>query len=136
MIGWRLAYALGLVGFVALPLLMPFSGLTKPATWAWTADDADRLLHLALHTVTLTLATIALALPLGVGLAVLLFRTSFFGRRILVFLVALSLFVPLPVIVASWQTLLGADGLGFWRGSARLWATGLCSGCCGFIRAI
>src|ERR1019366_2063363 len=80
---------------------------------------------LGLNTLILTGSTIALAVPAGVGLAVLVFRTSFFGRRILLFFLALSLLVPLPIIVTSWQALLGADGLGFWRGSARLWATGL-----------
>ena len=123
--GCRVAYALGLIGFVAVPLLMPFGGLAKQETWAWTSGDGDRLFHLTLHTVMLTAATIALALPAGVGLAVLLFRTSFFGRRTLLFLVALALFVPLPVTVSSWQALLGADGLGFWRVTARPWATGL-----------
>ena len=123
--GCRVVYALGLLGFVAVPLLMPFDGLLHEAAWAWTAEDVDRLLHLGLNTFALTGATIALALPAGVALAALLFRTSCFGRPLLLFLLAFSLFVPLPMVVSSWQALLGADGLGFWRSTARVWATGL-----------
>jgi iron(III) transport system permease protein len=123
--GWRLLYGVGLLVFIAVPLLLPFAGLTMVETWAWTTDDFARLRFLGLNTITLTSATIAVSLPVGVGLAVLLFRTSFLGRRVVLFVLAVSLLVPLPVIVTSWQTLLGADGLGFWHGSARSWATGM-----------
>jgi iron(III) transport system permease protein len=124
--GWRVAFSLGLLVFVAAPLLAPFGGLLEPAAWIWTADDADRLFYLSLNTFILSAATAALSLPLGLCLAVLLFRTSFFARRCALFLLALALFVPLPVLISSWQGLLGADGLGFWRGSAaRPWATGM-----------
>jgi iron(III) transport system permease protein len=124
--GWRVAFGLGLLVFVAAPLLVPFGGLLEPAAWIWTADDAYRLFHLSLNTFILSAATAALSLPLGLCFASLLFRTSFFARRCVLFLLALALFVPLPVLVSSWQGLLGADGLGFWRGSAaRPWATGM-----------
>ena len=124
--GWRVAFGLGLLVFVAIPLLTPFDGSLEPAAWIWTSDDADRLLCLSLNTFILSAATAALSLPLGLFLAVLLFRTSFFARRCALFMLALALFVPLPVLVSSWQGLLGAGGLGFWRGSAaRPWATGM-----------
>lgn len=123
---WRVGFGLGLLVFVAAPLIVPFGGLLEPAAWIWTADDAYRLFHLSLNTFILCAATAALSLPPGLCLAVLLFRTSFFARRCIFFLLTLALFVPLPVLISSWQGLLGADGLGFWRGSAaRPWATGM-----------
>src|SRR5712692_3479640 len=123
---WRVGVGVGLVVFVVVPLLIPFAGMLEPAAWRWSADDAARLFHLALNTFILTAATAGLSVPLGVCLAVLLFRTSFFARRCFLFLLALALFVPLPVLISSWQGSLGADGLGFWRGSeARPWATGI-----------
>jgi iron(III) transport system permease protein len=123
--GWRIAYGVGLIAFVVFPLSLPFAGLTMREAWIWTTDDLVRLRFLSLNTLTLTAATIALSLPAGVGVALLVYRTSFFGRRALLFFLALALLVPLPVLVTSWQAFLGADGLGFWRGSARLWATGM-----------
>ena len=127
MTGLRLAYAVGLFVFVVVPLLAPFRELLAPTAWIWTADDVERLTHRSLNTFALTTATTAMSLPVGLLLAVLLFRTSFFGRRFLLFLLAFTLFVPLPVIVSSWQGLLGSDGwlpLEFWRSSgARPWAT-------------
>jgi iron(III) transport system permease protein len=125
----RVGFGLGLVVFVMAPLLMPFSGLLNPATWAWTAEDVERLFRLSLNTFHLTAGALALSLPAGLGLAVLLFRTCFFARRFFLFLLALTLFVPLPVLVSSWQGLLGSDGwmpINFWRGSeVRPWATGM-----------
>jgi iron(III) transport system permease protein len=124
--GCRVGYSLGLAVFVVVPLLMPFGGLLDSATWQWTSDDLDRLFQLGFITLILTLGTLALSLPLGLCLAVLLCRTHFLARRFLLFLLALSQFVPLPVIVSSWQGLLGADGLGTWLATSdRPWATGL-----------
>ncbi len=127
--GWRFACALMLIVFVLMPLARPFRAIAEPATWTWTEDDAARLAHLAANTLTLTAGTLALALPLGSLLAAILFRTSFVARRLLLFLLAILLFVPLPIIVSSWQGSLGSDGwfpLGFWRTTAdRPWATGM-----------
>lgn len=125
----RLVFSLGLVAFVVVPLAAPFRAIVEPATWAWTADDVRRLRHLSVNTLAFTAGTVALSLPLGLLLAVLLFRTSFFARRSLLTLLALSLFVPLPILVSSWQGAFGADGwlpLDFWRRTAdRPWATGM-----------
>jgi iron(III) transport system permease protein len=129
MSGYRVFFALGLVAFVLAPLLMPFRETIDAAAWQWSADDAQRLWHLSLNTLALTAGTVACALPFGVGLAVLLFRTSFFGRRFLLFLLAIMLFVPLPVLVSSWQGFFGSDGFlpsGFWRNAeGRPWVSGL-----------
>jgi iron(III) transport system permease protein len=125
----RALYALGLFVFVALPLAMPFVELTRPSAWVWTQDDGVRLLHLGVNTITLTAGTVALSLPLGACLAVLLFRTSFLGQRFFLVLLALALFVPLPIVVSSWQGFFGSDGwlpVSLWRGSEyRPWVTGM-----------
>ena len=129
MTGWRIVYAVGLLAFAAVPLALPLDELAAPASWVWTSEDAVRLIHLSANTLALTAGTVALALPLGLGLAVLLFRTSFIGRPIFLFLLALALFVPLPVLVSSWQGFFGADGwlpLGLLGGAGyRPWVTGL-----------
>ncbi len=127
--GWRLAYGVGLFVFVVLPLLMPLGELLSPAAWAWTPDDVERQSHLCTNTLTLTAGVVAISLPIGICLAVLLFRTSFFGRRSAQVLLALALFVPLPIVVSSWQALLGAQGwlpIDLWRDApGRPWASGM-----------
>src|ERR1043165_6871434 len=126
--GWRGSFAFGLIILVAIPLLQPLGELTDSAAWQWSRQDGARLWHLSVNTLALTTGTAALALPLGLGVAVLLFRTSLPLRRCFLFLLSLSLFVPLPILVSSWQAFLGADGwlpLAFWRSEDRLWATGL-----------
>jgi len=127
--GCRRIYAYGLVCLVLAPLLTPFAETLDAAAWQWSADDARRLWHLSLNTLALTAGAVAGTLPFGVGLAVLLFRTSFFGRRFLHFLLAILLFVPLPVLVSSWQGFFGSDGFlpsGFWRNAeGRPWVSGL-----------
>ena len=126
---WRAVYGFGLVAFVAVPVLLPFGELASPASWVWTAEDGGRLWHLGRNTFALTVGTVALSLPLGVGLAVLLFRTTLFARQFFLFLLALALFVPLPIIVTSWQGFFGADGLAplaFLGGAEyRPWVTGM-----------
>ena len=125
----RGVYALGLLAFVATPLLMPFAELMQPAAWRWTQDDIERLLRLASNTLALTAGTVVFALPLGTCLAVLLFRTTFFGRRFLLFFLAIALFVPLPIVVSSWQGFFGSDGwlpVSLWHGTDyRPWVTGM-----------
>lgn len=129
MTAFRVGYALGLIALVFLPLLMPLLETANPAVWRWTADDVHRLSHLAANTFALTAGTLAASLPFGVALAVLLFRTAFVGRRFLLFLLMLMLFVPLPVLVSSWQGFFGPDGFlptSLWiNGPGRPWVAGL-----------
>ena len=128
MTGWRIAACAVLAVVIGLPLVQPFSRLVEPASWSWTTDDFVRVGHLALNTLLLVGATCLIAVPAGTFLAVLLFRTRFPGRRMFAGLLVLLLFVPLPVIVSSWQGLLGAGGLlpiELWvSGVDRPWATG------------
>jgi iron(III) transport system permease protein len=71
------------------------------------SGEIARPLRLALETLGLVTATEALVLPLGVLLAVLLFRTDIVGRRLVLGLIALTAFVPLPLHATAW---LGAFG--------------------------
>jgi iron(III) transport system permease protein len=125
----RWTHAAALLAFVALPLLLPMRALAWSDTWEWSAGDAARLRQLSENTFVLCAGTIAIALPAGILLATLLFRTSFFGRRFLLCFLVLMLFVPLPVIVSSWQGMFGPDGwlpMDYWRGEvARPWMTGM-----------
>jgi len=125
----RWMQAAALIFLIALPLLLPMRALLSSDAWEWTADDASRLIQLSENTFTLCAGTILIALPVGVVLATLLFRTSFYSRRSLLCVLLLLLFVPLPVIVSSWQGMFGPDGwlpMTFWRSDAvRPWATGM-----------
>jgi iron(III) transport system permease protein len=128
MSGWRVVTAVVLGSLLGAPLLWPFARLVEPATWVWNGDDVYRIAHLALNTILLVGGTCLIAVPVGTILAVLLFRTSMPWRRGAVVVLVLLLFVPLPVIVSSWQGLLGSGGLlpiGWWAsGIDRPWATG------------
>ena len=62
----------------------------------------SRPVRLGLETIGLVLATEAIALPLGVLLAILLFRTDLWGRRVVLALIALAAFVPLPLQATAW----------------------------------
>jgi iron(III) transport system permease protein len=125
---WRWGLGLVLTLGVGLPLLPPFLGLTHAAAWQWAPEDRLRVLLLAGNSLLLAGGTLLLAVPAGVLLAVLLFRGSLPGRRATLALLLLSLFVPVPIVVSSWQALLGQHGwlpLGLWRAaSVRPWATG------------
>jgi iron(III) transport system permease protein len=129
MTGWRVAYFVLLLLFVALPLAAPFREIADRATWVWTDDDVARLSHLGRNTLVLTASTAVVAVPIGTLLAVLLFRTSFVGRELLRIVLAISLFIPLPIVVSSWQSSLGSGGwlpMDFWRSTQdRPWATGM-----------
>jgi iron(III) transport system permease protein len=129
MTAWRVVYLLGLAVFVVTPLVTPFRDLGSASTWNWSEEDAARLQHLAFNTLTLSFGSAFVGLPLGLALAVLLFRTSLIGRSFGVLLLAVSLFVPLPIIVSSWQGAFGANGwlpLAFMQSDVdRPWATGM-----------
>ena len=75
---------------------------SEPATWKWSTDDAEVVAHLGEHA-DFDNGHARPAPPVGSLLAVLLFRTSFFARRLLLCLLMILLFVPLPIIVSSWQ---------------------------------
>ncbi len=92
-----------------VPLALPFIEIFQGEAWIWTADDFHRLARLLANTLALCLATTALTLPVGTTLAVVLFRTEFFGRRFLLAFLAFLLFLPLPILIASWQGILEID---------------------------
>jgi iron(III) transport system permease protein len=124
----RIVAAIGLGLLLGLPLLQPFAGLRDARVWEWEPDDVERVARLLANTLLLVGATCLAAVPAGTLLAVLLFRANIPGRRLLLVLLVLFLFVPLPVIVSSWQSSLGAGGLlpsAVWMGGGdRPWATG------------
>jgi iron(III) transport system permease protein len=74
------------------------------------AGAAGRPLGLAAATLRVTLGAEALALPAGIALAVLLFRTDLWGRRLLLGLLALALFVPMPLHATAWLGAIGNVG--------------------------
>jgi len=81
-----------------------------PAATLSVAEDSGGLARparLAMETLVVVAGTEALALPVGVLLGFLLFRTDARGRRPLLGLLGLSLFVPLPLHATAW---LGAFG--------------------------
>ncbi len=78
-------------------ILQETRGLTRPA-------------RLALETIGLVMATEAMSLPLGILLAILLFRTDLWGRRVMLALIALTAFVPLPLHATAWLGALGNAG--------------------------
>lgn len=113
-----LAAALGIVlGWPALATIMtavwgePGSpsgvGLMTPPSSEFGGAGVARPLRLAVETIRLVAATGALAMPVGLPLAFVLFRTDAFGRRVTTGLLALSAFVPLPLLATAW---LGAFG--------------------------
>jgi iron(III) transport system permease protein len=71
------------------------------------SGELARPLRLALETLGLVMETEAFALPVGVLLAIMLFRTDVLGRRLVLGLIALTAFVPLPLHATAW---LGAFG--------------------------
>ncbi|MDR3638459.1 MAG: ABC transporter permease subunit [Isosphaeraceae bacterium] len=85
-------------------------GLMVPSAADLEAGRVQRPLALARTTVSLVLMTEALVLPPGVLLAILLFRTDVWGRRVLLGLLALVLFVPLPLHATAWLGTIGNAG--------------------------
>ena len=90
---------------------LPGSGTALDAA-NWTgilreSGNLTRPVALALESATLVLETEAIALPLGLLLAFLLLRTDPFGGRLLLGLIVLAAFVPLPLHATAW---LGAFG--------------------------
>ena len=65
---------------------------------------------LALESAMLVLETEAIAFPLGLVISLLLFRTDAFGRRLLLGLITLAAFIPLPLHATAWLGALGNAG--------------------------
>jgi iron(III) transport system permease protein len=93
---------------------LPASGASlDQASSAAMLEDSRRIgrpLRLAIDTVLLVVATEAIALPPGILLALFLFRTDAWGRRLLLAVIGLSAFVPLPLHATAWLGALGNAG--------------------------
>src|SRR5262245_6540625 len=111
MTGWRIAAAVLLAVLVLPPLFIPFLSLVSLRNGFLPADELPRLALLAANTLALSAGTVLLAVPAGTVLAVLLYRTDLAGRRALRGLVLLAAFVPLPLLVAGWESLPGGAPL-------------------------
>jgi iron(III) transport system permease protein len=124
----RIALAVGLGLVIGWPLVQPFARLLDAGTWQWQPGDLERIAQLAANTLLLVGGTCLLAVPAGALLAVILVRSELPGRQVLLAVLVLLLFVPVPLIVSSWQAMLGAGGLlpiALWvSGVDRPWATG------------
>lgn len=105
----RILATVALFAVAVVPLALPFWEIGRSEAWGWTNADFHRLVRLSANTLGLCLGTVMITLPMGIALAVVLFRTSFFGRRFLATLLAFLLFLPLPVLIASWQGMLDFD---------------------------
>lgn len=92
-------------------------GLIDATPWG---ASLGRPLGLAFQTLRLVLATTALALPAGVALGLILFRTDAWGRRRLLTLTVLALFVPMPLHATAWLGAIGSAGRSQLIGSAPL----------------
>ena len=73
-------------------------------------EAAIRPLGLAWNTIRFVGMTEAIALPLGVALAFALVRTDAFGRRATLYVILLSLMVPLPLQATAWLGAIGSPG--------------------------
>lgn len=82
-------------------------GLMTPPSSAFGSADVPRAARLAGETLRLVAATEAVALPVGVLLGLLLFRTRIWGRSFLIGVLAVAVFVPMPLNATAW---LGAFG--------------------------
>lgn len=78
-------------------LLRESRGMARPA-------------RLALETTGLVLAAELIAMPLGIALALVLFRSDILGRGLLLGLIVLGAFVPVPLHATAWLGALGNAG--------------------------
>ena len=81
-----------------------------------------RPLRLAIETVSLVAATEAIVLPLGIVLAFFLFRTDVWGRGLLLAIIGLSAFVPLPLHATAWLGALAMPAALRLSASGRSWS--------------
>jgi iron(III) transport system permease protein len=70
----------------------------------------SRPLRLALESLALVSMTMALVLPVGILLALLLFRTDLWGRQLMLMVLCIVAFVPLPLHATAWLGALGNAG--------------------------
>lgn len=96
--------------FLWLLLLLPFVPLLVPWVYLLTTNgfeevwsEGSRIFQLGKTTALLIVGSGLLALPLGIVLSVLLYRTDLPGRMALRGLILLSLFIPMPLLVAGWR---------------------------------
>ncbi|MFO0888984.1 MAG: ABC transporter permease subunit [Isosphaeraceae bacterium] len=96
--------------------------LDPAATARLLGEDGSlaRPARLALETLNLIGWVLVLALPLATLLALLLFRTDLRGRGLAVLILAVVLFIPLPLHASSWLGALGNVGRAQAIGSAPL----------------
>jgi iron(III) transport system permease protein len=100
---------LGLLAAVGWPALAT-AWEARPGRTLATLSGAGgiaRPLELAKNTLQVVLTAEAIALPAGLALAFLLSRTDLWGRRPLLALIVLAMFIPLPLHATAW---LGAFG--------------------------
>ena len=92
----------------------PASGsVLDPAATARSLRDTGGLARparLAVETLALVVMTEALVLPPGILLALLLFRTDIWGRGLLLGILGIAAFVPLPLHATAWLGALGNAG--------------------------
>jgi iron(III) transport system permease protein len=94
----------------ALPATGASLDLSGSTAMLRESEGMARPIRLAVETVSLVAMTEAIALPLGVALAFFLARTNVPGRGILLAVIGLSAFVPLPLHATAWLGALGNTG--------------------------
>ena len=84
----------------------PGSGISLDgASWSDVLRESGGLVRparLAIESVRLILLTEAMALPPGILLAFLLFRTDALGRKLILGMIVLAAFIPLPLHATAW----------------------------------
>ena len=111
LVGWPTLATILEAGGLAYEPAAPLTAgaLDAAATSAIATVDVGmaRPTRLAIETLTLVAGSETLVLPVGIVLALLLFRTDVWGRRLLLCLLGLAAFIPLPLHATAW---LGAFG--------------------------
>jgi iron(III) transport system permease protein len=90
----------------------PAGKVLDPAAARGLADTGgfSRPARLALQTIALVLVTLVLVLPPGILLALFLFRTNVWGKNLLLVVLGIAAFVPLPLHATAWLGALGNAG--------------------------
>src|SRR5439155_16134210 len=103
MTGARLTVVILLAAGIAVPLLLPLFELFRSPAWSIGSGESHRLSVLAFNTFALAVGAVLLTLPAGAAAAVALERGRVPGAVVLRVVVAVGLFIPLPVYAAGWQ---------------------------------